>query len=124
MPLFSELREPASIPGRLFAEIQALVRDHIDTRETRRDSAKRLFEAVASEGGPPDPALLRAVDVWIDTTEWFVELAHDSGGNSQELEESTLRGKFDLFEGSLASLFASFFLTASELDEELEKANS
>lgn len=112
------------IDRRVFLEIAGLVRDHLQTRETRRESAMRLFEGIAPENRELRDALTPVVDHWLTATEWFVERVHVSERTDAECGAAELAGRFELVETSLMALVGAFFGTLKELDEILEDANS
>lgn len=112
-----------SVPFPLFRKVSDLVREHVEKRETQRQKAARLFEAIS----PGDQDLLDylrpVIFQWLEVTDWFVGKAHDSGVQDNVTDEKELNERFELFEMSLGTLLRGFFKTIEGLDEVLEDAN-
>lgn len=113
-----------SVPLPLFRKISDLVREHVEKRETQKEKAARLFEAISPEDQSSRDNLRPVILQWIEVTEWFVGKAHDSGTQDNVIDEKELSERFELFEASLGALLRGFFKTIEGLDEILEDANS
>lgn len=112
------------LPGRLFRAIEKLIRQHNQSRLTRRDQAKRLFLACGSETDKNLASIGPVIEQWLEITEWFVKNVHDSGKIDGTFDEKILVQKFEIFELTLLSLLGEFFSAASDqLDEILAEAN-
>ena len=118
------LPSDVSVPPRLFNKIAILVKDHVETREKRVESAIRLFETIAPENQNLREMLRPIIYHWIDVTEWFMQKAHDSGTQDRETDAELFNKQFELFETSLGALIRSFFKGIEELDEILEDTNT
>ena len=113
-----------AISRRLFLEISGLIKDHVSTRARPQDAALRLFEMVAPENEQFRTALRPMLQQWLETTDWFMGKAHDSGATDAECcDADELLRQFELFETMLGALVRGFFKTVDELDEILEDTN-
>ena len=122
----NEVPETADVPIPIpvYQEIAKLVRDHKALRETRRDAAKRLFEAIDPNNRKAETTLWPRTNHWIEVTEWFVARAHDNGSTDDEIDSQGLKNRFEVFEKALSAMVREFFKTVEELDEILEEANA
>jgi hypothetical protein len=111
------------VPRRLFRKIATLIQEHVNTRETRKEKAFRLFESLAPQNQELRDQFGPIVLHWFEVTEWFVEKVHDPG-YQEDIDEEELKEHFELFEKTLMSLVGEFFRTVEELDEILEEANA
>lgn len=112
------------IPPRVYNKVATLVRDHLRTRETPREAAKRLFQAIDPRNRESEATLRPRIKHWIDCTEWFVQRVHDRGLLDDQMGADELKKRFEVFEHALAGMLWEFFKTVVELDEILEEANS
>jgi len=112
------------IPVSVYLEVARLVRDHKGARETRRDAARRLFEAIDPNNQMAEALLRPRIDHWIEVTEWFVARAHDNGATNDQIDSEELKNRFEVFEKALSAMVREFFKTVEELDEILEEANA
>lgn len=112
------------VPVPVYFEIARLVKDHRASRETPREAAKRLFEAIDPNNQMAEPTLRPRIDHWLKVTEWFVARVHDSGSTDDQIKLPDLKGRFEIFEKALSAMVREFFKTVEELDEILEKANA
>jgi hypothetical protein len=99
-----------------------LVRDHARSRETRNESAKRLFEAIDPKNRESEARLRPRINHWIKTTEWFVKRAHDRGEIDEKMGDKELKERFEIFERALFAMVGGFFKAMEELDAILEEA--
>lgn len=113
-----------SVPLKIIRELDALIRDHSLVSETRQEAAKRLFEAANSVGIDQASPLDPTIDKWLDVTEWFMELAHDSGKVDADIDLAELMKMFAQFEGIINSLVGHFYSTTDTIDEILQEANA
>ena len=111
------------IPSQVYKKIAKLVKDHVQTRETPREAAKRLFQAIDPKNQALEATIRPRIEHLINCTEWFVELVHDSG-KIDERKDEELKRRFEVFEASLSAMIREFFKTVEELDAILEEANS
>ena len=79
------------------------MKDHELTRAKPEEAAVRLFEALAPENQHLRDALRPVVLHWLETTDWFIKKAHDSGAIDAVYEGKELSDKFELFEASLGA---------------------
>lgn len=112
------------IPYPVYKEVATLVRDHVRARETPREAAKRLFEAIDPNNRASEAVLRPRIENWINATEWFVQRAHDRGQTDGEMGAGELKERFEIFEHALSAMVRGFFETLEELDEILEEANA
>ena len=113
-----------AIPPHLYLKIAKLLREHDQTRELRRSAAIRLFEGRGRESKQSQTALEPIVKQWLDITEWFVTVVHDSGQPDGDHDWEEFNQLFILFEATLTALVGQFFTTIEELDEILEDTNN
>ncbi len=112
------------VPVPVYQEVARLVRDHKASRETRRDAAKRLYEAIDPNNQMAEELLRPRINHWIKVTEWFVARAHDNGLTDDEIDLQELKNRFEIFERAMSAMVCEFFKTVEELDEILEEANA
>lgn len=112
------------IPLDIYTMVAQLVSDHEKTRETPREAAKRLFEAIDPNNNVSEAFLRPRIEFWIKSTEWFVERAHDRGEIDENMGAEEFKERFEIFEKMLFSMIREFFKTMEELDAILEEANS
>lgn len=112
------------LPYPLFQKVVSLVRDHERTRESRNEEAMRLFQAIDPNNRESEETLRPRIQHWLDTTEWFVERAHDRGQKDTEMGDDKMKTQFESFESALSAMVRKFFKTVGDLDEILEQANS
>ncbi len=112
------------IPYRVYIKVSTLISDHVRTRESTRESAKRLFQAIDPSNRASEATLRPRIDHWIASTEWFVQRAHDRGRIDGKMGAEELRKRFEIFEYELSAMLREFFKTVEELDAILEEANS
>jgi hypothetical protein len=115
------------LPRKIVGMIASLVADHETTREKPMDAAIRLFAGVAPENQKFRDTLRPAAIQWLEITEWFMKMTHDSGATDLDVDLGELQKKFELFELTLLGIargFSTFFATTKEIDEILEDANS
>lgn len=117
-----ETHVPVPLP--LFRKISDLVKEHVEKRETQKERAARLFEAISTENQSSRDNLRPVILQWIDVTNWFVGKAHDSGAQDRDINEEEINKRFELFEATLGTLLRGFFKTIEGLDEILEDANA
>lgn len=117
-----ETHVPFPLP--LFRKISDLVREHVEKRETQKERATRLFEAISTENQSSRDNLRPVILQWIEVTNWFVGKAHDSGAQDSDMNEEEIKERFELFENTLGALLRGFFNTIEGLDEILENANA
>ncbi|MCH8040180.1 MAG: hypothetical protein IH977_07535 [Nitrospinae bacterium] len=113
-----------SIPKSLFDKIEILVIEHNAGRETRKESAYRLFEAISPENKSLKATMTPVIFHWLEVTEWFMGKTHDSGKLDSDFDWNEIQQKFELFEAALGALVRGFFQTVGELDEILEDTNT
>jgi hypothetical protein len=113
-----------TIPIHVYMEIARLVRDHIRSRETPRDAAKRLYEAIDPNNQMAEAILRPRINHWIEVTEWFVNRVHDNGSTDDQIDLEEFNNRFEVFERALLAMVRGFFETVEELDEILEEANA
>jgi len=129
MPVsFSEGTEIPSahipVPYPLFQKIAALLREHVESRETTEDTAFRLFEGIAPENQKLRDTLRPIIHQWLRVTKWFVKKVHVPHDGNNDVDITEFLSHFELFEFTLGSLVRGFFKTVEGLDEILEDANS
>lgn len=112
------------VPYPVFQKVANLVRDHERARETRSEAARRLFLAIDPNNCVSEATLRPRIENWLNTTEWFVERAHDRGQKDAEMGGDELKSRFESFEWALSAMVREFFKTVEALDEILEQANS
>jgi len=112
------------VPMPVYKEVATLIKDHVRTSETRREAAKRMFEAIDPNNSASEATLRPRIKCWLDMTEWFVNRAHDRGKIDKNIGDEELRKRFEIFESALFALVGEFFKTVEELDAILEDANS
>jgi len=112
------------IPREVALEVATLIKDHEEAREKPVDAAKRLFEALAPENDKERDNLYPVIKQWIETTDWFISKAHDSGRTDNDIWTDEFQKKFELFERILGSLIWPFYQCVEELDEILEETNA
>lgn len=120
----SFLSADVPVPRHLFLKIASFVRDHMEAREKRSDAAFRLFGAISPENQQLRDTLRPAIHQWLEVTERFVKMAHDSGIQDNDIDGAQFQSDFQLFETTLGALVRGFFKTVEGLDEILEDANS
>lgn len=113
-----------ALPYPLFQKVASLVRDHERTSEKRSEAARRLFLAIDPNNRVSEATLRPRIQYWLDTTEWFVERAHNRGQKDTEMGDDELKTRFESFEYALSAMVREFFKTVVDLDEILEQANS
>jgi hypothetical protein len=96
------------LPGGLFRAISKLIQRHRQSRVTRPDQARKLFQACSAETDKNIQAIGPVIDQWMEVTEWFVKKAHDSGKTDADFDKTIVIQKLP---GS------------EELDEILAEAN-
>lgn len=124
-PEHAEQQPGVTVPRPVFDAVHALLQEHASApRDTHRDLAFRLFEAI----GSMDPALrdqiTPVVNQWLDLARWSVARCHDEGVPHGRDYSEELNERFAVFETMLAALVGGFFHTIEGLDEILEDANS
>ncbi|MEW6724486.1 MAG: hypothetical protein AB1331_06150 [Bacillota bacterium] len=112
------------VPYPVFQKVANLVRDHERVRETRSEAARRLFLAIDPNNSLSEATLRPRIENWLNTTEWFVERAHDRGQKDADMGGDELKSRFESFEWALSAMVREFFKTVEALDEILEQANS
>lgn len=112
------------VPRRLIEKIAILIKDHVESRETRKEAAMRLFEGITPENQNLRDTLRPVINQWLDVTEWFVDIVHEGHEQNRNSVPEELNRHFELFEATLGALLRRFFKTVEELDEILEDANS
>lgn len=118
------LDSSVSLPKPIFDKIAQLVFEHNAVRETRMESAYRLFEAISPENIALKAHMRPVIIHWLDVTEWFMKKTHDSGIIDSGFDWKEIQEKFELFEDMLGALVRGFFQTVKELDEILEETNT
>lgn len=121
-PLPSDKDVPVPYP--VYRKVAELVRDHVRARETQREAAQRLFQAIDPKNRQLEASLRPRIENWIKTTEWFVQRAHDRGDIDAEMDAEELTKRFEVFECALSAMVRGFFETVEELDAILEEANA
>jgi hypothetical protein len=112
------------VPRRFMQEMAKLLSEYALSRETNQARARRLFEGVDPQVQGSREALVPIVTQWLEVTNWFVRIAHDSGRTDTILSTGELERRFELFETTLGALTREFFKTIGELDEILANTNS
>jgi hypothetical protein len=135
------------VPKPIYSQIADLLREHSDARETKRQRAQRMYQALNPTEISTSEVPSVVVHEWFEATEWAVERVHlpipsraseDTEAASVEEEsfastgegapsivsEDQLQPRFELFEHALGALIRTFFATTQELDEILQEANS
>ncbi len=112
------------LPYEVYAKIAELIRDHVNTRETPREAATRLFQAIDPNNRALESVLRPRIEMWLEITEWFVKRVHDRGQTDDEMGGGELKERFETFEHALAAMLREFFKTVGDLDEILEEANA
>jgi hypothetical protein len=112
------------IPRRLMQTIAEVLSEYAEGRETNQVRARRLFEGVDPQNQSSREAFTPIVTQWIEVTNWFVAIAHDSGKIDALLDTDELQRHFELFETTLGAVTREFFKTIGDLDEILENTNS
>ena len=112
------------VPRRLVQKVAILVKEHVEARERPQESARRLFEGIDPQNQKSREALAPVIRQWLEVTEWFMKIAHDSGATDEVLATSEFQRQFELFERALGALTREFFKTVGDLDEILEATNS
>jgi hypothetical protein len=132
------------IPRPIYAQIATLLREHSDSRETKRQRAQRMYQVLNPTEISTSEVPSVVVDEWFEVTEWAVERVHlprpsqasEAAGAEEEsfastgeggpsiVSEDQLQPRFELFEHALGALIRTFFATTRELDEILEETNS
>ena len=107
------------LPRKLYIEITSLLREHKDSRETKKDVAIRLFEGIAPENKGLGHTLQPILTQWLDEKYSFVGIAH-----GESITEKELMIRFENFENIMAGLIRGFFKTLKGLDEILEDTNN
>ena len=116
-----------TLPLKLGRKISSLIADHKAARERPWDTAVRLFTGGRQEDIKFINTLRPTVLQWLDVTNWFMALTHDSGATDGDQKIDELKNKFEIFEGTLLSIIrgrTKFFVPTDELDEILEETNS
>ncbi len=108
----------------VYSRVARLVSKHARTRETRKEAAKRLFQAIDPNNSASEAALYPRIRHWIESTEWFVKRVHDGGAIDAHMGAEELKKRFEIFELELSAIVREFFKTVEELDAILEEANS
>lgn len=111
----------SSLPPQIVTLIAKLVNDHARAHTRTSESARRLF-AAATGSGEPIPAPV--VKQWVQTTNWFMGHAHDSGKVDDDFDEELFLSRFRLFEESLFAVSRPFFPNLDELDAILADTHS
>ncbi len=116
------LEQPSSSPGvsvpiPIYNKVADLIKRHEDVRETKREAANRLFEALSLGSQRDKEAVAPIVGHWIDVTDWFVRRTHVG---TNVADEDGLSEHFLIFETTLSALIRSFFTTLDEIDEILQ----
>lgn len=110
-----------SLPPDAYALVAELVRDHLRARTRPEEAARRFFAAATAEDGPLSPPVIRQ---WLETRDWFMAHAHDSGRVDTDFSEDELRSAFELFEQSLFAVARGFYNIMDELDAILADTNA
>ncbi len=105
-------------------EIAVVLSEYAETRETNLEKAKRLFEGVDPQTQASSKAFTPIVTQWLEVTNWFLGVVHDSGKTDARLDTIQLQRHFELFEATLGALTREFFKTIGDLDEILENTNT
>ncbi len=111
------------LPHEVYSAIANLIRDHVQTRQTREEAAIRMFEVLIPEQKNRDE-FRPMIRQWRRAIQWFVSNAHDSEWLDAELDIPDLEKQFDLFEAPLAVALRQFFVTSKDIDDILKSANS
>jgi hypothetical protein len=111
-----------ALPHGLARSIAMLIADHEAARERPSDRARRLFAGIRPE--IQIDAIRPAVTQWLEVTDWFMKITHDSYRVDGAINDAELQAKFALFETALLAIAQPFFTTTDALDEILEEANS
>lgn len=112
------------IPLEVYNMIVGLVSNHVQTRESFRETVKRLFQAIDPNNSASEATLRPRIEFWIESTKWFVKRVHDRGEIDTHMDADKLQERFEIFERALSSMVREFFKTVEELDAILEEANS
>lgn len=112
------------IPREVYCKIANLVSDHVKMRITVRESAQHLFQAIDPNNRVSEATLRPRIEHWINSTEWFVQRAHDRAEVDANIGADQLKNYFEIFERTLSAMVSEFFKTVEELDAILEEANS
>jgi hypothetical protein len=113
-----------SFPPDIARLIAELIADHEATREKSRDAAEKLLIGLNPENDISRDAIRPTVTLWLDVTNWFMGITHDSGRKDSVVDDAELRKNFALFETALLGIGQQFFTTTDALDEILVDANS
>jgi hypothetical protein len=111
-----------ALPLGLARSIATLIGDHEAARERPRERARRLFAGIRPE--IQIDAVRPALTQWLEVTDWFMAITHDSHRVDGVINDAQLQAKFALFETALLAIAQPFFTTTDALDEILEEANS
>jgi len=112
------------LPRRLLMMIERLIRRHQAVRETKKQKARRMFQALVPETAKTPYSLAASVGLWYQFTKGLEALAHESVEGLRDNDVAVLESKFQQFEALLTSILAPFFVAVDELDEILEDANT
>jgi hypothetical protein len=112
------------LPASVYFKVAELIRDHVQTRQSRKELAIRFFSKIAGQDADTQKALRPFVDQWIEVVHWFVNHAHDNRRPDSEYDVKQIEANFELFEATLRAVVRGFFSTTDELDEILEETNS
>jgi hypothetical protein len=103
--------------------MMALIKDHANSRETRKDAAIRLLREIAPDSGLSVDQLRPIAIRWLTVLKWFQENVH-VGDSEKVVSEEDFQQHFGLFEQYLGSMLRPFFSTFKELNDFLDQANS
>ncbi len=112
------------LPYEVYQKIANLIHDHVDTHETVRGKAMRLFQYIDPRNRASEAALRPRVESWLEIIRWFVKRAHERGQTDNEMGGEELKQRFETFESALSAMLREFFKTVGDLDEILEEANA
>lgn len=112
------------IPRNIYSDFSKLIGDHIKTREKPYEKMKRLFEAIDPKNVELEEALGPRINIWIESTNWFVKQVHVGDLKRNGLDDEGFVRQFENFEYCLFAIISDFFMGTEQLDEILEEANS
>jgi hypothetical protein len=110
------------IPSSTAKAMMELIRDHANSRETRKDAAIRLLREIAPDSGVSLDQLRPIALRWLTVLKWFQENVH-VGDSDRAISEEEFQRYFELFEQYLGSMLRPFFSTFKELNDFLDQAN-
>lgn len=113
-----------SISLHLYRALDRLVAAHNESRQTRRESVRRLLRSGDVEGSSlSDSHLDPIVEHWMDLTRWFAGRVHLRAADKEPPDFQQCVDKFHVFEGALYALVCPFYGAVEELDAILEETN-